>query len=108
MAPVNSISSVNICNDRISLLLRACFLIQTQTLKIRVLVGTRMRPQDSGFVHVVCIRPTSSRVICREPEDIKVLRRRDDGVWFGIIAKLWPSELALYELARDRKRVVFI
>lgn len=108
MAAVNSISSVNICNDRISLLVGACFLIQAQALEITVLVSTRMCPQNSSFVYIVCIRPTSPRMIRREPEDIKVLRRRDDGVRFSIVPKLWPRELALYKLARNRKRVVFI
>ena len=108
VAAVNRIPAVHVRDHGIPTLLGLGCLVVFHLLEIRLLVGAGMCSQNRLIVHIVRIRPTATRMIHGEAQDIEIISRRNDGVRLDIVPKEGGRELAFNEPPCNRKRVVLV
>lgn len=98
MTSVNSISTVDICAD--------CVTLALVCAKDICLMRTCVRPQNSIFVDVVSICTAPARVICGEAKGIKILSYGDDRKDIVVVLVSRSRKSGFYEFSRYRDRVI--
>ncbi|EAU38027.1 phenylalanyl-tRNA synthetase, mitochondrial precursor [Aspergillus terreus NIH2624] len=108
VAAVDGVAAVDVGDDGVADLVRAGRLVAVELLEVGLLVGAGVGAQDGLVVDVVGVGAAAARVVGREAQHVKVVRRRDDRVRLGVVAVDRAWERALDQLARDGERVVLL